>query len=286
MNHSQNYISRKIYLHKDCYDCYNVPVYSLMAEEVSSVSDEEFLPEIYIDELDATDKPKIAVILAQDKHVLRQEKDFTMHPAYVEAIVNAGGYPVFFSYDKVDEVLDMYQPHAIMLIGGFFDLPPNWYVHKKEHDINKRCKAYIDALNYAKNKKTPLLGICAGMQMLGGFCGAKLNNGYKNHLIGGDVEAHSINIVPNTKLAQIAKSDKLSVNSHHSEAICKEQLGECVVSALAADGLVEAIELKDPWNEFVVGVQWHPERNFPNSSEFRNSLFKSFVDAAKNYREL
>ena len=286
MNHSQNSISRKIYLHKDNYDCYDVPVYSLTAKEISDIFNDGFLPDIQIEGLDATNKPQIAVILAQDKHVLRQEKDFTIHPAYVEAIVSAGGYPVFFSYDKVDEVLDMYQPQAIMLIGGFFYSPRNWYICEEEHDIDKRGKAYIEAITYAQSQKIPLLGICAGMQMLGGFCGAKLNKGYNNHLVGGDKVAHDVYISPNTKLAQIANSDTLRINSHHSEAIYKDHLGECIISALSDDGLVEAVELKNPWNEFVLGVQWHPERNFPNSSEFRKSLFASFVDAAKNYKKL
>jgi putative glutamine amidotransferase len=49
-----------------------------------------------------------------------------------------------------------------------------------------------------------------------------------------------------------------------------------VVSATAADGVIEAIEKPDA--RFCIGVQWHPE-NFWRSGEFR-PLFDAFVAAA------
>jgi putative glutamine amidotransferase len=47
-------------------------------------------------------------------------------------------------------------------------------------------------------------------------------------------------------------------------------------SALAPDGLVEAIEMMDPtW--WMVGVQWHPEND--SSSALDRQLFEGFVEA-------
>jgi gamma-glutamyl-gamma-aminobutyrate hydrolase PuuD len=52
------------------------------------------------------------------------------------------------------------------------------------------------------------------------------------------------------------------------------------VVATADDGTIEAIELPD--KEFVVGVQWHPEKT-PTSAATR-ALFASFSDAVNSYR--
>ena len=281
MNHYQNSINNIIYLGKDTYPCYDEEVYALDADRVNKAYEQGFLPIMQIEGLKNDNRPKIAVILAQDKHPLREEKDFTMHPSYVNAIVAAGGYPIFFAYDKVTEVLENIKPQAILLIGGFFYSPKEWYVCPEENDIDKRGQAYLDALQYAKKHKLPLLGICAGMQMLGGFCGAKINKGFAKHLVGGKVVAHKVKIKPDTLLAQIAGVNKLNVNSHHSEALVANQIGDCIISALAEDGIVEAIELRNPWNDFVLGIQWHPERDFANSEDFRNKLFRTFVNAAK-----
>jgi len=50
-----------------------------------------------------------------------------------------------------------------------------------------------------------------------------------------------------------------------------------IVSARAADGVIEAIE--KPGAAFCIGVQWHPE-NFWESGEF-SPLFDAFVKAAR-----
>jgi len=52
---------------------------------------------------------------------------------------------------------------------------------------------------------------------------------------------------------------------------------ELVASAVAPDGVIEAIEA--PKSRFCVGVQWHPE-NFWRTGEFR-PLFDAFVEAAR-----
>ena len=281
MNLYQNYINRTILLSEDCYPCYKTPVYKVNKEELENFYAQGFLPEIKVNAPKENEHVKIAVILGQDKHPDRKEKDFTIHPSYVRAIVNAGGCPVFFTYDKVQEVLENYKPQGILLIGGFFHSPREWYVDDETDDLDKRGQAYIDALSYAKSHKLPLLGICAGMQMLGGFCGAKLKKGFKSHLVGGDEVAHNVKVLEKTLLAKISKTLNLKVNSHHSEVLVEDSLGDCVMVAQADDGVVEAIELKNPWNDFVLGLQWHPERDFPNSEDFRTHLFDAFVKACK-----
>ena len=49
-----------------------------------------------------------------------------------------------------------------------------------------------------------------------------------------------------------------------------------MVSAWDADGVVEALEL--PGDDFVLGVQWHPEKTLDDLR-----LFSALVDAARSY---
>ena len=66
------------------------------------------------------------------------------------------------------------------------------------------------------------------------------------------------------------------VNSAHHQAI--KDLGEgLTVSGVSPDGIIEAAEGDQ---EFIVGVQWHPERllHIPPM----NRLFKDFIEACRN----
>jgi len=71
------------------------------------------------------------------------------------------------------------------------------------------------------------------------------------------------------------------VNSRHHQSVGRVGQG-LVVSATAADGVIEAIE--SPSSPFCLGVQWHPE-NFWQTGEFY-SLFDAFVGAARARAEV
>ena len=44
------------------------------------------------------------------------------------------------------------------------------------------------------------------------------------------------------------------------------------------DGLIEAVEKKQ--EDFNIGVQWHPEKNF-DTDIYSQRLLKAFIEAAK-----
>jgi putative glutamine amidotransferase len=54
------------------------------------------------------------------------------------------------------------------------------------------------------------------------------------------------------------------------------------VAKSPADGVIEALEGEAP-EQFVLGVQWHPERSYQESSASR-ALFAAFVQAAAAWR--
>ena len=58
---------------------------------------------------------------------------------------------------------------------------------------------------------------------------------------------------------------------------------ELIITAMSEDGVVEAIEMIDPWCEFVLGVQFHPE-NLANKGNARcKKIFQRFVEAAARH---
>ena len=164
-------------------------------------------------------------------------------------------------YKKLDAVLD--KCDGFLLPGG-----TKWYGHDE----------YI--VKYAYNNDKPLFGICLGMQILG-VMDNRLNSGefdttiknetILNHQQPGVPCVHDVEIIENTLLMDILKTNTIKVNSRHSYHV-----GGVVnlnIDAVSEDGLIEAVSVPD--KKFILGVQWHPE----NTIEDENSkkLFDYFV---------
>lgn len=91
--------------------------------------------------------------------------------------------------------------------------------------------------------------------------------------------AHVIEVMPQTLMRRIAGRATIEVNSSHHQSVKK--LGPpLVTSALAPDGVIEAIESCS--HPFYLGVQWHPECLYSNDP-IQKRLFQALVKAAKNF---
>jgi len=134
----------------------------------------------------------------------------------------------------------------------------------------------FELLRTAFARKVPVLGICRGVQVLNVFLGGTLVEHMEGHsaLIQGDRNLdrrHPIAVSPGTRLHAILGAESLEVNSAHHQAI--RELGRgLVVSATANDGTIEAVEL--PGEHFVLGVQWHPERDRDENGDYSPSSVK------------
>ena len=77
---------------------------------------------------------------------------------------------------------------------------------------------------------------------------------------------------------RLAASDRVEVNSFHSQAICTEGLATGLqVFAQGPDGLVEGIvhdELP------IIGLQWHPERPHP-ATAFDDALLDALLQGER-----
>lgn len=271
------------------YEGHDYQSYSLPAQDVNNILNAGNVPEITLNE-ENSDKPVVATILGQWKNPERPEKDYFITPFYVDAVKNAGGYPVFIAFDKIEEQLEHLKPQAILLIGGDFDFPADWYVNLDKKVSNfKRHNAYQSMIKYAEEHKLPVLGICGGEQALAGYLGAKIRTSINkdveniqiNHRPGGANLVHTVHINEDSALFKAVKENDYMVTSVHHEVVDKDNLGNTKVVATAPDGMIEAIEPKNPWNDFVVGVQWHPERWATLNNEPSVNLFKSFIENAR-----
>lgn len=282
----------ELYLRKISYPIDETPYWGITAEEVNQVIQAGKTPLIKLPmEVNEVGKPKIAIILAQDAHPDRTEKDYTIHPDYIDAIVNFGGVPVLLAYDKIEEQMQLHRFDGVLLIGGFFTSPPEWYIPVADEPTDKRGSTYLKLIKFAEEHKLPTLGICAGHQMLAGTHGAMLKKGInanlppeKSHKQPGYKIAHNVIIEKDSLLYDIIGETKIATNSSHNEAVRDDITGDCKIVAKAEDGIVEAIELKEPWHPFVLGVQWHPERLVRLNDEASKKIFERFISETKNVR--
>lgn len=127
----------------------------------------------------------------------------------------------------------------------------------------------------------PMLGICAGMQLLACLHGCRLSPDLRamypdalEHDRRGTT--HPVALAPGSRLAAIVGQAMLEVNTFHREAVAHVS-GAVRASAHAPDGIVEAVEV--PGHPFAIGIQWHQEL-LSDQEHAGNRLFRGLVDAA------
>ena len=157
---------------------------------------------------------------------------------------------------------------GLVITGGNFDINPKLYSENNGGSRNikdKRTNFEISIFQKFLGTSKPILGICGGEQLMNVASGGSLIQDidksiqttiYHEQQNPRNEVSHEISITRNSKLYNIVKSQRIKVNSAHHQSV--RNLGkDFVSSALASDGIIEAIEhVKHPW---CLGIQWHPE---------------------------
>jgi len=161
-------------------------------------------------------------------------------------------------------------------------LPENWKYLEATHPLKDEIE--IRLIRHALRLKLPILGICRGSQMLNVACGGTLYGDVQKEKSSSlphidfahyDTYRHRISIVARSPLEQWYRRKTLQVNSYHHQGV-RNLARRFQPMAYSGDGLVEAFW--DPKSDFVVGLQFHPER-MPEEASGNRRIWKAF-DAA------
>lgn len=175
---------------------------------------------------------------------------------------------------------------AGLLLTGGPDVEPWRYGQPAAAGVelsHDRGRDTLDAelLGEAERHRWPVLAVCYGCQVLNVFHGGTLiqdleRAGKPGHRVPEpkDYLAHEVSPVDGGGRWLAGLPPTFAVNSRHHQAL-EQVAAPLQVVARAPDGVVEAVELRDP-ARFVLGVQWHPE-NLCQSEHVE--LFRRFRSA-------
>ena len=159
----------------------------------------------------------------------------------------------------------------------------NFRYLEKTHPLKDRIEILL--MRQALRKKIPILGICRGSQLLNVVCGGTLYGDVRKEKRSRlrhidpehyDSYRHPIHIVERTPLAKWYGRERIRVNSYHHQGV-RTLARRFRAMAHADDGLVEAFY--DPAADFVVGLQFHPERMLSDYAGNRR-VWRVFAGAA------
>ncbi|MBI1270208.1 hypothetical protein GC174_07240 [bacterium] len=218
---------------------------------------------------------------------------------YTKAILLAGGVPVLIPPMALKELqMVLSNLDGVMMIGGR-DYPPSLYgkqPHKSIVPMHSERTTFdqIMVKEVLNNSKLPFLGICAGAQVLniarGGSLTRDIPSKYKSsklqHASPNGWQAgfhrHRVSLEKDSYIACIYGKKELTVPSSHHQCIDRPGKGLAITSR-APDGVAESIEASDKTKDgrFLIGVQWHPERDYKNNK----ALFDKFIESSMAYKK-
>ncbi len=231
----------------------------------------------------------------------REGKDGRIRP-YADAVEQAGGAARLISLFLSPEELrrEIEQLDGLVLPGSSADVAPARYGEipsplAAESDSDKE-RTDLALLEWAFAAKRPALCICYGTQLLNVFRGGTLvqdiateiRSPFAHHWQrerGYPEPHHRARFVPGSRVARLAGVPEAVVNSSHHQSIRRAGSG-LRVTATAPDGVIEAVEADDI-SHWLIGVQWHPERQRKEETEewqagarLARALFLDLVRAA------
>jgi putative glutamine amidotransferase len=191
-------------------------------------------------------------------------------------------------YDRLD---------GIFLPGGV-DIDPSSYNEERTEASGRsdpdRDRTEIMLAEWAMRDKKPILAVCRGAQLLAVAAGGALYQDVTSEYpcaIRHDYFpkagvhtrqdlVHPVEVIAGTRLSRLLGTDTVVVNSMHHQGI-KRLEPTLIANAFSPDGLIEGVE--SAGEDFVLGVQWHPE-DLADSEPRMRSLFDAFIAAASEWR--
>jgi putative glutamine amidotransferase len=192
----------------------------------------------------------------------------------LDALFKNGALPILIPSIEDKQVLMQYLDMVsfIIIIGGL-DYPPFLYKEKQHPKTEPmemhRAISDLYLLDLALKMGKPVLGICAGMQLINISFGGKLIQHLDNVDIHYGEKMHDIYVQKDSYwLSQIIPEGKILVNSNHHQGVDPTHIGKGLkVAAVSSDGCIEALEYNS--EQMILGIQWHPERMQDTDHRYR-----------------
>ena len=203
----------------------------------------------------------VAISQRQEKNKHGEDIDVMEHSliSYFEKF----GIELVVISNKTKNIQNYLEKVEGIILSGGNDIDPLTFGGERKENLSLaplRDEVEKKMLQFAIEKKIPVLGICRGMQFINVFFGGKIVR-----------ESHPVRV--NHEI--IMEDENTIVNSFHEDAIHEDILSPSLNAfAIANDGVIEAFFHPEyP----IVGIQWHPERESPDQ-EFNSRLIKSFIE--------
>jgi putative glutamine amidotransferase len=198
--------------------------------------------------------------------------------ALVEAVWRGGGEPFIMHPADPEHVAGRLARCDGVLLPGGGDLHPRHYGAAEEHealyDVDEEQDAFdLAVAAHALTAGIPMLAICRALQVVNVVTGGTLRQHMEpdhRHI------AHRVTAEADSLLARLSNTRTPAVSCYHHQGIETPGAG-LVVTARAADGTIEAMELPDAAGWFI-GVQWHPEDTASDPAQ--QALFTALVRAS------
>lgn len=251
--------------------------------------------------------PRIAIPVPTSKDPAYNQRSW---PTYATAVTRSGGEPVAVDLNASPAEISalVASCDGVMLPGSPADVDPALYGAERDPasapaDPAREAADFL-LLDHAEKYRKPVLAICYGVQSLNVWRGGTLVQDLAplpvNHSAGSKVAiAHTAQIAPASILASLLTPEeapdrdgflRLPINTSHHQSVAAPGAGLRIVARCPDDGVIEAIEIEpddavfhvehSTHPQFVLGVQWHPERSYEISAASR-ALFDRLILEAR-----
>ncbi len=215
---------------------------------------------------------------------------------YISAVNKAGGIGLILPIITDEGILDDYSQILDGLVfSGGEDIETSYYGENPIEQIGTICLdrdiCEMGLFKRAYEKNIPVLGICRGMQLINVALGGSLYQDIKTQI---DVTLehrskkelvgqphHSVKVMKDSMLYKMLGVREADVNSFHHQSL--KDIGRGLkVTAITPKGIIEGIESEE--KEFLIGVQWHPEKLIGEYPLF-NGIFDTFIEACLKFTQ-
>lgn len=230
------------------------------------------------------ERPVILLNMAVD--VINGRENDVIISQYVQRVSDSGAVPMLIpSIEKTENMETLLElADGVLLIGGRDYDPADYGEPAHPETMMNRLRPHFDiAFGQAVLRyRMPVLGICAGCQLLNIVSGGKLIQHLDNATEHRNGVLHKAAIVRDGFFGRAVKKsagEEITVNSFHHQAVSPDAVGEGFsITARAFDGSIEAMEMAG--ERMVLGVQFHPER----MDDLGPAIFSLLKEEAEKFR--